>query len=149
VNHLLNVRDKAAFLRRMMDELTGGRMSLEGDLSRCNFPEKIVLAREELGLLRRNTIHPRQDFVVLRLEPETIVPIYKQVMVAGLARATIHIQIERDGVLQLAAYDNFHPECVVTGSGINSAMLSDLELKSVLRGFQLASTAVGFQNSKP
>jgi hypothetical protein len=138
VIHWPNVRDKPSFLRRLMAELAGGRMSLEGDLSRCNFPDAVVLAREEMGILRRNTLFPRQDFVVLRLEPETVAPIFKAVMAAGLVRAIIHIQIERAGVMQLGAYDNFHPECVVTGPDVSAALLSEMHSSGVLRSFQAA-----------
>jgi hypothetical protein len=100
-----------------------------------------VLGREEVGLLRRNTLYPRQGFVVLRLEPETVAPIFKQVVAAGLSRAIIHVQIERAGVLQLGAYDNFHPGFVVTGPGVSAALLSDLQSKCFLRDFAVATTS--------
>ncbi len=136
MTHGPNVRDEPGFLRRLMDEFAGGgRMSLEGDLSRCNFADDVVLSREEVGVLKRNTLYPRQDFVVLRLEPETVAPIFKQVLVAGLSRAIIHVQIERAGALQLGAYDNFYPQCVVTGPGVSATLLSELKSKGVLRGF--------------
>src|SRR5262249_29773056 len=122
-----------------MEEFAGGgRLSLEGDLSRCSFAEEVVLGREEVGLLKRNTLDPRQDFVVLRLEPETVDSLFKQVMAAGLSRAIIHIQIECAGVLQLGAYDHFHPQCVVTGPGVSAALLSELKSKGLLRGFVVA-----------
>ncbi len=78
VTHWLNVRDKPGFLHRLMVELVGGRMSLEGDLSKCKFAEDHVVTHEEAGLLKRATLYPKQDFVVLRLEPATIAPIFKR-----------------------------------------------------------------------
>jgi hypothetical protein len=138
MTHWLHVRDRPAFLRRLMEEFVGGRMSLEGDLSKCNFPDDMVLAREEASILKRNTLFPRQDFVILRLEPDTIAPIFKGVMAAGLSRAILHVQIEREGVLQLGAYDNFHAKCVVTGPDVSAALLSELQSVGVLRGFQAA-----------
>jgi hypothetical protein len=138
MTHWPQVRDKPAFLRRLMEEFVGGRISLEGDLSRCNFPDEMVLDHEEVGILKRNTLLPRQDFVILRLEPETVAPILNGVMAAGLSRAIIHVQIERAGVLQLGAYDNFHPKCVVTGPDVSAALLSELQSVGVLRGFQAA-----------
>jgi hypothetical protein len=136
VTHWPNVLDKLGFLRRLMDALAGdGRMSLEGDLSRCNFADDVVLSREEVGVLKRNTLYPRQDFVVLRLEPDTVAAIFKQVMTAGLSRAIIHVQIERAGVLQLGAYDNFHPQSVVTGQGVSAMLLSELMSEGVVRSF--------------
>jgi hypothetical protein len=127
-----------------MDEFAGdARMSLEGNLSQCHFADDVVLAREEMGVLRRNTLYPRQDFVVVRLEPETVAPILKQVMAAGLSRAIIHVQIERVGVLQLGAYDNFHPGCVVTGPGVSAVLLSELLSQGVLRDFAVAESSSG------
>ena len=137
----LNVRDKVALLRRLMDEFAGGgRLSLEGDLSKCSFREEQVLAREELGVLKRNTLWPKEDFIVLRLEPETVTPIFKQIVAAGLSRAIVHVQIEQAGTLQLGAYDNFHPECVVAGPAITVELLCDLKSKNVLRDFQAVET---------
>jgi hypothetical protein len=136
VNHWPDVRDKAGFLRRLMGEFAGGRMSLEGDLSRCHFPDDLVLAREETGLLRRGTLYPRQDFVVLRLDPGDIETLFDQVTAAGLSQAILHVQIEVAGVLQLGAYDNFHPRCVVTGPRVSVALLSEMTAKGILRGYE-------------
>jgi hypothetical protein len=125
----------------MMDEFAGGgQISLEGDLSQCKFADDLVVSVEAMGLLVRNTLFPRQDFIVLRLEPETVAPIFKQVMAAGLSRAIIHVQIERAGVLQLGAYDNFDNGCVVTGPGVSAALLAELKSKNVLRDFAVAKS---------
>ncbi|MBZ5547958.1 MAG: hypothetical protein LAO22_08305 [Acidobacteriia bacterium] len=141
VSHSLNVRDKADFLHRLMVELAGNAyMSLEGDLSSCRLTDDLVATRDETTILKRNTLAPKQDFVVLRLTPETVAPIFKQVMAAGLKRAIIHVQIERSGVLELGAYDHFHHECVVTGPGISLALLDELENTNVLRGFKVAAS---------
>jgi hypothetical protein len=139
VRHWLNVRDKPGFLQRLMVEFAGGRMSLEGDLSKCKFADDLVLGNEEVDLLKRNTLYPRQDFIVLRLQPATIGPIFKQIMAAGLSRAIVHVQIEHAGELQLGAYDNFHSDCVVTGSGVSESLLTELKAKSVLRDFAVAA----------
>ena len=116
-------------------------MSLEGDLSRCAFPADVVLAREELGTLRRNTTSPRQDILVLRLEPGSAAAVFEKIAAAGLSRAILHVQIERAGVLELGAYDNFHPGCVVTGPGVGERLLSELLAAGVLRGFRVANAA--------
>lgn len=139
VSHRLDVRDRPEFLRRLMVELAGNaQLSLEGDLSRCRFIDDVVITRDETPTLKRNTIAPKQDFVVLRLTPETVDPIFKQVMAAGLKHAIIHVQIKRNGVPELRAYDNFHPECVVTGPGVSSVLLEELKKSNVLRGFKVA-----------
>lgn len=141
VKHWPDVRDKPAFLRRLMGEFVGGRMSLEGDLSRCAFPTEVVLARDEDAGLRRNTLVPRQDFVILRLDPSALTTIFQQVTAAGLTQAIIHVQIEQAGVLELGAYDNFHPGCVVTGPGVGAGLLAELQALGILRNFQVAVIA--------
>jgi hypothetical protein len=123
-----------------MVELAGSaQMAIEGDLSRCQFTDDIVLTSEETAVLRRKTIAPRRDFAVLRLTQETVDPIFKQVMAAGLKRAIVHVQIERDGVLELGAYDNFHDACVVTGPGVGPGLLTELRDTKVLHDFKVAA----------
>lgn len=101
-SHRIDARDKPGFLHRVMAERAcGARMTLEGDLSACHFPEGVTLSREEVGVLRRNTLAPRLDLVVLRLDPETVAPIFGEEK--GAWGGIVHVQIERDGVLQLGA----------------------------------------------
>jgi hypothetical protein len=140
MKHWPDVRDKLAFLRRLMELFIGGRMSLEGDLSRCAFTQDIVLGREEDGVLKRNTLAPQQDFVVLRLGLDSVPLIVKQVMAAGLKRAILHVQLEQAGVLQFGAYDNFHPGCVVTGPAVSPALLAELQSVGILRACQPAES---------
>ena len=124
----------------MMVELAGdARISLEGDLSRWQFGDDLIASRGEIGVLKRSTLFPRQSFVVLRLTPETVAPIFEQVSAAGLTEAIIHVQIERDGVLELGAYDNFAPGCVITGPGVKLELLEELKSKNVLRDFEVAA----------
>ncbi len=129
-----------------MVELAGNtHMSIEGDLSHCRFTDDLVVTRDETAILKRNTIVPKQDFVVVRLTPESVSPIFKQIMAAGLKRAIIHVQIERNGVLELSACDNFHPDCVVTGPGVSAALLDELKNKNVLRDFEVATSKRGYK----
>jgi hypothetical protein len=119
-----------------MLELAGdSQISLEGNLARCQFNEDVLLARDETAFLRRNTIAPRQDFMVLRLSPETVEDIFRQAMAVGLKHAIIHVQIARSGVLELGGYDHFHPDCVITGPGVSRALLDDLTNAKVLNDF--------------
>lgn len=137
--HWVDVRDKPAFLHRLMRELAGdARLSLEGDLRACSFDTEEIAAHDELGLLQRNTLSPRVDFVVLHLVPSRVGSIFSKVSAVGFSDAIIHVQIERAGILELGAYDNFHSQCVVTGPGVSSALLSDLKVKNVIRAFGAA-----------
>ncbi len=142
MTHWLIVRDRPGFLHRMMVELAGNaQLSLEGNLSRCRFSDDLVITRDETSILRRNTTAPKQDFVVLRLAPDTVEPILKQALAAGLkrGRGIIHIQIEREGVLELGAYDSFDDKCVATGPGVNRTLLEELRKSNVLRDFKTAT----------
>ncbi len=144
MSHTPNVSDKPRFLHRLMIALAGdARLSLEGELSHCRFPEEIVVGSDETSTLKRHTLYPRQDFVVLRLSPETVEPIFKQVMAAGLKRAIIHVQVERSGVLELGAYDNFHPDCVTTGPAVSLVLLEELKSTGVLHDFGKAEDGHG------
>ena len=138
-SHWLDVRDKPAFLHRLMTELAGNAlMSLEGDLSKCQFAEGVVVSREETGVLKRATRSPELDFCVLKLNPETIKAIFTQIIIAGLSDDIIHVQIEKTEVLELGAYDNFHSDCVVTGSGIGKMLLDELAQRKIIRNYRLA-----------
>jgi hypothetical protein len=141
ISHWLDVRDKPGLLHRLMVELgDDAQISLEGSLSQCSFPDEIVVSREQVGPLKRNTMHPRQDFIVLRLTPDTIAEISQQISLAGLKNAIVHVQIERSGVLEFGAYDNFHPDCVVAGPGISVSLLDELKQKHLLRDFTVATS---------
>jgi predicted ThiF/HesA family dinucleotide-utilizing enzyme len=143
-SHWLSVRDKPGLLHRLMTELAGdARVSFEGDLSRCVFPEHLIVSREEIGAVKRSTLAPELDFVVVRLTADAVAPIFKQVMAAGLTRGIIHVQIEVAGVLELGAYDHFHADCVVTGPRVTMELLEELRSTGVLRGFEIAEPDIG------
>jgi hypothetical protein len=138
--HRVDVRDPGGFLKAVMEELAGDScLSLEGTLDGCNFPEEIVLARDETDFLRRNTISPRLDFLVLRLEHRTVAPIYREATRVGLRRAIIHVQIEKCGLIELGAFDNFHPECVTTGRAVPDQLLINLKASRIVRSFAAIS----------
>jgi hypothetical protein len=138
-SHWLNVRDKPAFLHRLMSELADdAKISLEGDLARGHFTGGRFQIVKETEVLKRSTLYPQQDFMVLRLTTDVVQPLFEEIMAAGLSEAIIHIQIERAGVLELGAYDNFHPECVVTGPSVSAELLEELKSKQIIRGFTVA-----------
>jgi hypothetical protein len=131
-------RDKAALLIAMMKALAGNaHISFEGNLSRCEFPPELHRSVEETATLRRGTIAPVQDFVVLPLEQETIRPILDTVLPdSRFMNDVIHVQIEKGGTLQFWAYDNFHPDCVGCGPDVPRQLLEQLRLSGVLRSYQ-------------
>jgi hypothetical protein len=137
----LNVRDKSGIMHVVMGALAGeAHISFEGDLSRCRgLLEFAGASTEQTPILKRNTTHPILDFVVVPLEVGTVGPILKEVGAGGrLVHDIIHIQIEKQGVLQFGSYDNFHPDGCVVWFGVDELSLQDLKAKGILRSYERA-----------
>jgi hypothetical protein len=133
----LVARDKPALLTHMMRFLAGeARISFEGDLSHCKFPATIPSATEEDSILTRQTITPRQDFIILPLEHDTIRPILDVVLPDNrYMEDIIHIQIEKRGELQFGSYDQFHHECIVCFLGVPTKFLDELKQTGIIRSW--------------
>lgn len=136
----IDPRDKPGLLRAMMRALAGdARISFEGDLSRCVFADNLTASADETEALCRQTVVPKQDFVVLPLELDTVQPILDVVLPGRrYLDDIIHIQIERHGQLQFGSYDNFHRECVVCYAGVETTLLDQLKSSGVIRSWQVA-----------
>jgi hypothetical protein len=117
VNKLLwKILDKRRSLISAMEKLLGNsRISLEGDLSRTGICDLAEVTREETLILRRNTLWPKQDFVVLPLELDRVKEIISAVG-GTIPKALHHIEIEKDGRLEPGVYDNFTPSTTFLGS---------------------------------
>ncbi len=128
-------RDKQGLLTAMMHALAGNaHISFEGDLSRCTFPSDLTPVTEETPSLVRNTMDPRQDFVVLPLEEQTIRPILEVVLPKKrFTKNILHIQIEKNGRVKFGSHDNFHSECIVAFRGVPAELLIDLKEHGVIR----------------
>jgi hypothetical protein len=133
----LVARDKAGLLTHMMRFLAGNaRVSFEGNLSRCQFPQAIGSSGEEDSILRRQTIWPRQDFIVLPLEHDTIRPILEVVLPENRYLGDIvHIQIEKDTQLQFGSYDQFDHNCIVCFLGVPPKFLDELQERGIIRSW--------------
>ena len=127
-----------------MYELAGdAHLSFEGHLHGYRFPADWGASGEETEFLKRGTTSPRLDFVVLPLTREAVslvLGLVVQGVKPSISHQIIHVQIERGGVLELGAYDNFHRECVVTGPGVGTGVLEQLKAEGVLRGFKAAAS---------
>ena len=126
------VRDKRRLLLAMMEELAGdAHISFEGDLRGLPIFSTPGASHEETVTLKRNTLWPKQDFIVLPLEPSMSKAIISAV--GGTIPGTIlHIQIEKNPLLQFAAYDRFHPECIVFGTAVKQAFLESLVSQGIM-----------------
>ena len=136
----VNVRDKPSFLRRVMLALAGdAEISFEGDLSSVTFPPDLMNVSES-DSLRRATVSPQMDFVRCPLNQTTVVPILNTLGSGKeLVSEIIHIQISVSGKLEFGAYDQFHPDCVVTGSRVSRELLSELADCGIVRSFDFAN----------
>ncbi|MGO8745563.1 MAG: hypothetical protein ACLQNE_06200 [Thermoguttaceae bacterium] len=132
----LVARDKVGLLIALMRLLAGddARIALEGDLSRLDLDSVSGASTEETLSLKRATLAPRLDFIVLPLNNDSVRALISRALPAGgIVKRVIHIQIEKQGTLQFAAYDNFHPECIVVGPAVPKATLDELLSKRILK----------------
>ncbi|HEX4320068.1 MAG TPA: hypothetical protein VHZ52_04145 [Acidobacteriaceae bacterium] len=130
---LWKVCDKRRFLISTMEELAGdAHISFEGDLSAFALLNFADASEEETSVLKRNTLSPRQDFVVLPLETGLATGIIRAI--GGTVPKTIlHIQVEKAGRLEMGLYDQFHPEATFFGPALTAPMLDRLESEGILR----------------
>jgi hypothetical protein len=129
------VLDKRRLLLAMMEQLAGGaHVSFEGDLRGLTLLSIPGASNEPTAALKRNTRWPKQDFVVVPLEPSM-----DQRIIAAIGGtvpgAIIHIQIEKDGQLQFGAYDNFYPECIYFGSAVKEGVIQSLVSQNIMRPY--------------
>src|SRR5437899_1081211 len=89
------VRDKQRLLLRMMELLAGNaHVSFEGDLDGFTFSALPGVSEAETAALKRNTIWPKQDFIVVPLEESTIKAIISA-LGGNVPKRIIHVQIEK------------------------------------------------------
>ena len=136
----LDTRDRPGLLFAMMRTFASdrSRISFEGNLSATELYRLEGASYEETAVLKRNTITPRLDFVVLPLASDRVPGIQKAIQskVAFTEnRGIIHAQIEVNGVLAFGAYDNFHPETVLVYGPIDTVMLDGLVATRTLRSY--------------
>ena len=136
----IDVRDKPAFLRRIIVALAGdAEISFEGVLKSFNFPPNLI-NKSESDSLRRATLTPEMDFVRCPLNQTTVTPILNALGSGKeLVSDIIHIQISVSDRLEFGAYDQFHRDCVVTRSRVPIDLLSELKHRGIIRTFEPAN----------
>jgi hypothetical protein len=147
---LYKVRDKRRFLAAALAELAGvAQVSFEGDLSSTSLFDVAGASSGETQVLKRNTLWPKQDFVVLPLEAEMVGPIMAAVG-GSVPRGIIHIQVQKDGRLELGLYDNFAPKCMFFGPSLASTFFAALQNSGALeRTIMPANYVVGPPGLEP
>src|SRR4051794_30949320 len=108
----LDTQNKPALLQAMMSALASQRsvISFEGSLANTELAKLSHATFEETSTLKRGTLWPKLDFLVLPLTNKTLSAIEKAIFskAAFGNKGIVHVQIEKDGVLAFAAFDGFH-----------------------------------------
>jgi hypothetical protein len=132
-NRLWKILDKRRFLVAAMEELAGtAHISFEGDLSATRMSQLPEASKDETLVLKRNTLWPKQEFVVLPLEMGVVKTIISAI--GGTIPASIdHIQIEKHGRLELGLYDGFHPKATFFGPAMSATFLDQLQAQGIMR----------------
>jgi hypothetical protein len=140
----LDTRDRPRLLTAMMRTLAGEdcKISFEGALSQTELAQIEGVAYGETGVLKRATLQPRLDFLILPLTQQKLSAIENAInsKIAFGHSGIVHVQIERNGKIAFAAYDSFHRECVIAYSAVSIGLLQKLTETRVLRSY-LQSTA--------
>jgi|SRR5208337_2092981 len=126
------VRDKPGLLLAILEELGGNvHISFERDLHGFNLSKFPGVSDQETAILKRNTVWPRQHFLVIPLESSMGQKIFPALS-GAVPQRIMHIQIEKDGVLQFGTYDNFDPACLFWGPALNQEFVESLAGRGVL-----------------
>ena len=115
------------------------RITFEGHLAGTGLLELDGASNQETRLLKRATAAPRLDYVILPLTPDRVAVIERAIKSrVGFKGDTgiIHVQIEAGGEIAFAAYDRFHPECVVVNAMVPISILDQLVKTNILRGYR-------------
>jgi hypothetical protein len=139
----LHTKHKPELLFAVMQTLAheDARISFEGRLSHTELAKIAGASLNETEVLKRNTISPRMDFVVLPLTSETV-PEIEKAIVSKVAfkdyAGIVHVQIERQGRLAFVACDHFHEDCVWVSEAVPDTFLAELVKNRVLYSYARA-----------
>ena len=129
------VKDKRRLLLELMDELSGSaRISFEGRLGGLRVLRNPDASDQPTQVLKRNTVWPVQDFIIVPLEPGAGRKIMAD-LGGTIPKSILHIQIEKGGVLQFGAYDGFDPGCIYFGSAVSDSFIESLTTEGIIRPF--------------
>ncbi len=140
--YLLHSNNTVGLIEAMMDVLCGdAQISLEGDLSPAAHALEAIPDRrdEPTEVLRRDVLWPRQDFVILPLEWDTIQPIKETILNRlSLGEGVLHMRIAKAGAFQFGAYDlDNHPSALfVAGDAVPESALKQMVSRRLLRGYE-------------
>jgi hypothetical protein len=135
----LQVRDCPGILWAFYREYDGSALaSFEGDLSELHLNELSGCSFDETNSLKRQTLEPLMDFVVVSIHSQnvnTLKKLFAKQDVLGTNGSIIHTQIEVGGEPLFIACDNFHDDCTVVSTSVSEAFLKQLKERGILRGY--------------
>jgi hypothetical protein len=134
----IDARDKPGLLIAIMREFTNqSHISFEGSLRDLAFYGWPNAAYTETAVLRRQTISPKLDFVVVPLTELSVEEIWRELSKKDhlVHQGIVHVQIEHNGRLAFGGYDNFHRDCTVAYSSVLLGLLENLKARGVVRDY--------------
>jgi hypothetical protein len=124
--------DKRRFVLAAMHALAGeAHISFEGRLGSSKLAELRTASTLESTVLRRNTIQPKQDFLLLPLEAEGVEAIGRA-LGGTVPLSILHIQVEKQGELALGLYDLPKPHIFI-GKVLPPQFMSKLQSEGVVK----------------
>ncbi|MHC9541031.1 MAG: hypothetical protein AB9903_16140 [Vulcanimicrobiota bacterium] len=132
------VKHKIPFMELVIRKFCGNaHISFEGDLSRVDLRIIRGSSISETPALKRNTIYPIQDFIIVPLEEDTRDIIISMLHRIGIRNRVDHLQIETAGEHVFGSYDNFQLLWVI--EDIGEAVLADLLREGIIKNYKKRS----------
>lgn len=138
----LRTKHKPRLLFAMMHALASDDavICFEGWLALTDLAKIEGVRLNETDVLRRQTLEPRMDFLVLPLTQASLPAIEKavnsKIAFSGCA-GIVHVQIESHGQIAFAAYDEFTPDCAVAYPAVSVSLLDELVQKHILYSYSI------------
>ena len=136
-------KDKANLLKAFMEELSGDAQILfEGDLTDFDFSK---ISNKETGIsgeLHQTDKGDDSSLKVFVLDNESLNQILEQILPEEkFVKKIDHMQIQKNGELQVLIGDNFDDECISVGPLVSVELLVKLKNNGVIEGYQTDAEA--------
>jgi hypothetical protein len=121
-----------------------GQISFEGGLRGTGLSDLAEATHMETDALRRASLTPESDFVVVPLTSENIAAIWKLVVEGehlAYPSHINHVQIAVANRFVFGAYDHFHRDCVVATDRFPLEILDRLVANGVIRSYKVDAEA--------
>ena len=140
----LDVKKAKDFISEVIVNLPNDCLiSFEGDMNKIQKPD-LVIDIENTQNIRRNTIAPRLDFWIFKIDEDTKDYLTNDfINRVGIRDNVVHISVEHDSKLILNSNDNFDSEGVFISCGkfISYDLLKRLEQDNVINEIEKLKTA--------